>query len=119
MLVLEFFSWWYGRGWGQLVGVIKRRLNKTLHTFSVPTLLATLFAPWRRIISNPGSGLDAHIRALADNLISRFVGLLVRLVVLFAAGLMLTGVAISGLVGLMLWPLVPPAAVVLLVWGIV
>ncbi len=119
MLALEFFSWWYTRGWAGLVDAIKRRLAKTAHAFSVPSLLATLFAPWKRITSSAGTGIDAHFQALIDNLISRLVGFAVRILVLVAAGLMMLVVAISGIVGLVLWPLVPPAALILLVWGVV
>ncbi len=118
MLVLEFFSWWYRQGWLSLGASVKHWLVKIAHAFSVPTLLVTLFAPWRRITTNPGSGLDAHMQALLDNLISRLVGFLVRIVVLLTAGIMLVLAAVSGVVGLVLWPLVPPATVVLLVWGL-
>ena len=118
MLALELFSWWYTRGWTQLVSNLKRRMTKTSHMFSVPTLLATLFAPWKRIVSYPGSSPGDHMRALVDNLISRTIGFAVRVLVLFTAGLMLLIVGLVGLVSLVLWPLVPPGIVVLLVLGI-
>ena len=118
MLALELFSWWYSRGWIQLARNLKTRLTKTSHMFSVPTLVATLFAPWRRIVSNPGSSIGDHARAMVDNLISRTVGFFVRLLVLAAAGLLLVFVGIAGVIGLVLWPLVPPGIVILLILGI-
>ena len=87
--------------------------------FSAQILLRTLFAPWRRIVTTPGAGLDAKLRAVGDNLVSRAVGFTVRLIVLFTAGIMLLIVGIVAIVELVAWPLVPVAAVLLFVKGVV
>ena len=118
MLVLDFFTWWYGRGWAGILISTKRRLLHLSRLFSITTLLNTLFAPWRRIISYPGAGLDAHMRAILDNLVSRCIGLVVRLFVLLAAGCSLVGVLVISGVELILWPFIPIAAVVLIVMGL-
>ncbi|MGC1176519.1 MAG: hypothetical protein WA843_00450 [Candidatus Saccharimonadales bacterium] len=105
--MLSFFSWWYGAGWKQVLDSFILRLRATLNVFSVNQLLRTLFAPWRRIISYPGAGLDQRLRAWADNTFSRIIGFVVRLFVLFAA---LLGVVVIGLftaVELFVWPLLP------------
>lgn len=114
MLALEFFAWWYGQGWQLQFRNLERRLTRTSHLFSVPSLLRTLFAPWRRIITYPGEGLEAHVRAATDNLVSRMVGFTVRLMVLFSAGVILSIVLMASLVEVLIWPLLPvavPAAV--------
>jgi hypothetical protein len=118
MLALEFFSWWYGKGWAGSLSRLEHRLKHTGESFSIGILLRTLFAPWRRIITNPGAGLDAHIRAIGDNIVSRFVGFGVRLVVLFTAAIMFCLVLLISIVELMVWPLLPVAAVGLVVWGL-
>lgn len=46
--------------------------------FSLTLLLKTLFAPWRRDIAPPGRSLDEILRNLLLNLVSRFIGFLVR-----------------------------------------
>lgn len=91
---------------------------KTVAMFSVPTLARTMFAPWRRIITYPGAGLDAKLRAMGDNMVSRAIGFTVRLLVLSAALVTLTLVSIIGVLQIILWPLVPPAIVVGLVKGL-
>lgn len=89
------------------------------HLFSVPILLRTLLAPWRRIITYPGASLEARLRAAGDNSISRLVGFTVRTTVLIAAGVMLVLTATVSLMFIVAWPLVPLAIPVLIVLAVV
>ena len=117
-MAFELIVWWYGQGWLLLIHNVQRRLVRTSHLFSVPILVRTLFAPWRRIMTYPGASIGEHARALADNLVSRAVGLVVRLLVLVAAGVMLLGVCLAGIIEIIAWPLVPLAVVGAVVKGI-
>lgn len=118
MLALEFFTWWYGQGWQQLAKNMQRRIAKTSSMFSVPILLRTLFAPWKRIITYPGAGLDAKVRAFSDNMVSRAVGFCVRLLVLLTAGIMLLLVSFVALIELIVWPFLPLLLLATLVKGV-
>lgn len=118
MLALEFFTWWYSQGWQQLAKNMQRRISKTSSMFSVPILLRTLFSPWKRIITYPGSSLDTKIHAFSDNMVSRFVGFTVRLLVLFTATIMLLIVSVVAIIELIVWPLLPILTVVTIVKGI-
>jgi hypothetical protein len=118
MLALEFFTWWYSRGWQQLAKNMERRITLTSSMFSVPILLRTLFAPWKRIITYPGSSIEAKIRAFSDNMVSRFVGFMVRIFVLFTAAIMLLIVSVVALIELVAWPLLPIVVLVLLAKGV-
>jgi hypothetical protein len=119
MLVASFFSWWYGRGWRQVASSFGSRLDGLANTFSVSQLLRTLFAPWRRIISYPGASLGERFKAWGDNMISRAVGFMVRLIVLFTALIVAAVVIIFSALELILWPLLPIAAPVLIIMGLV
>jgi hypothetical protein len=118
MLAFEFFSWWYGRGWRDAAKRIGKRINGVTEAFSVGTLLRTLFSPWRRIVTVPGKGVDAMFRAALDNAVSRFIGFLVRLMALLAAGLMLFIFGVFGGLFVILWPLLPLLSISLIIWGI-
>ncbi len=98
-----------------LAKTVQKRLQKTLAMFSVPSLIRTLFAPWKRIVTNPGAGLSAHLSAIGDNMVSRAIGFTVRLFVLIAALVSVILVSIIGVIQIALWPLVPLA----IVYGIV
>lgn len=118
MLMLEFVRWWYGRGWAGALKRAAHNLSVLADLFSVTILLRTLFAPWKRIITYPGAGLDAHLRAFLDNLVSRFIGFFVRLMVLIAAGVMFVVVWVFSYAQVILWPFIPIGAVILIIWGL-
>lgn len=118
MLAVAFVRWWYGAGWTLVNHTVRKRLQRTAASFSVPTLVRTLFAPWKRIVAPPGAGIDAHLRAMGDNAVSRAVGFTVRLTVLLSAGVCLSFIALAGMLQVVLWPLVPFLAVGLIVGGL-
>jgi len=118
MFMLDLFVWWYGNGWTGVLRATRRRLVGLSAAFSIDILLRTLFAPWKRIVTYPGAGLDAKLRALGDNLISRFVGFMVRIVALLAALVSLIGLCLVGIAELIIWPLLPLVAVALIVKGL-
>ena len=117
MLVGEYIHWWYGPGYLWLLRGIGGRLHRLALSFSVPILIRTLFAPWKRIISYGGTGLQAQLRAAVDNAVSRLVGFMVRVVVLVVAALLMAVTALIGLILLILWPLAPGIALFLIVRG--
>ena len=117
-MILEMLRWWYVTGWLQAVRRIATMTQNTSRTFSMPLLLQTLFAPWRRIVSMPGRSFDAKLRAALDNFVSRCVGFMVRILVLLAAGAATIGSLAAGLALAILWPVLPLAFVYLLVRGI-
>jgi hypothetical protein len=118
MLVVEFFTWWYGRGFIELFKRFGSLLSSVWQRFSVLILLKTLFAPWRRITTEGGRSIQERSRALVDNLVSRLVGFTIRFFVIIAALISELLLGVIGLVVLIVWPLAPPL-VVLSVIGVV
>ena len=106
---MAFFRWWYTAGWLRLLVEIKRRLIRLSQTFSVSVLLRTLFKPWKQIVAlrDPNATIGMRMRGLLDNLISRFVGLGVRLLTLVAGALTIVVLGVLGLLTLISWPLLP------------
>ncbi|HSH17897.1 MAG TPA: hypothetical protein VK978_00790 [Candidatus Saccharimonadales bacterium] len=107
MLTLQLFSWWYGPGWQQTAQNAWQAAIKVSHIFSVPILLRTLWAPWRRIVTYPGASIDAKLRAMGDNLVSRCIGFTVRMLVLLTAGIIMLLTILFGALLVVVWPLVP------------
>lgn len=118
MLLVAFVQWWYGPGWRDSANRLSARLSDTYLTFSVPILLRTLFAPWRRIVTIPGGSIGERARAALDNLISRIIGLIVRLLALLTACILLSLTGVIGGIILLLWVFIPLAGPVLIVAGL-
>lgn len=118
MLAASFISWWYGAGWKLITKNVSRQMDGVLSSFSVPTLLRTIFAPWKRIVTPPGSGIAEQVRAMGDNLISRLVGFTVRLSALIAATVCMALIAVIGVIEVVLWPLLPLLLPVCIILGL-
>jgi hypothetical protein len=115
--MVAFVQWWYGPGWRDASTRLRTRMRETVLTFSLPILLTTMFAPWKRIITYPGNSLQDRLRAVLDNLISRVVGFSVRLIALLTALTLLGIYAVFGGLLLILWPVVPFLGPILIVGG--
>lgn len=84
------------------------RIDATLDYFSIDLLLKTLVAPFRQISAGPVRGsLDLRIHAFFDRLISRGIGLVVRLVMIVVGAGVIVGNVIIGGVFLIAWMFVP------------
>ena len=77
--------------------------------FSVPQLLKTFFAPWRRYNWRYPKGFDLveFFNTLVSNIFSRLLGAIMRIVLIITGILLQIFVAISGLVIFIIWLLVP------------
>src|SRR5207253_1602171 len=94
-------------GWRDAAGRLSTRIRDTFLLFSVPILLKTMFAPWRRIITYPGASMGDRLRAVGDNMVSRAVGFVMRFFALIIAiTIIIAYVALGGAL-LVLWPIAP------------
>ena len=108
MFIVGMFSWWYGDGWRQRITMSRDNLVAVYDYFSLDLLVRTLFSPFRQISAGKVRGpLGVQVRALLDNLISRSIGGVVRLIVLVIGSItLLLSCLVSGLV-IVVWPFVP------------
>ncbi len=108
MFLVGILSWWYGDGWRQRYDLIFSRLARISDYFSIGLLLSTLFAPYRQISAGNVSGsIGVQARAFIDRLISRFVGLFMRLFMVIFGLIALTFQVITGGIVLIFWMLIP------------
>ncbi len=82
---------------------------------SIPTLARTLFAPWKRDYDDASDqSLAGKMRVGFENLISRFVGLLIRVFTIFAGLAIVAFEAIFYAGAFCLWLGLPFVVVILL-----
>lgn len=107
---MNFFVWYYTTG---LLGILRIALNAiryTVHRFNIFELLFTLVSPWKRDVSfHAWTGFHPVLffHSLFNNLIVRFIGMLVRSVVI-VIGIVLAGVTAVGALVLASFSLVAP-----------
>ena len=119
MLLVAFLQWWYGPGWRDCGNRLATMMHDAYFNFSIPILLRTMFAPWRRITSSSSGSLQDKLRALVDNAISRVVGFFVRLFALIAGSVLLLFYAVFGGLFILLWPVLPLLGPALIVGGLI
>jgi ABC-type microcin C transport system permease subunit YejE len=113
MFLVGILSWWYGDGWKQRLLIIKSRLARTSDYFSISILMKTLLSPYRQISAGSVRGpIGVQLRASIDRLISRIVGMFVRLFVIIAGVLSISLQAIMGVIVLLGWMFVPAMPII-------
>jgi len=87
-LLLDFFIWFAKEVPLALLKAWRNTLWFVFHYFSLPVLVLTLFAPWRRYSWSykGGFNIGGYLEALASNLFSRVIGAAMRLPII-ATGL--------------------------------
>lgn len=110
---MAFFSWWYGEGWKRQLARVSDRMNGVLDMFSFDLLLKTLFSPFRQISTGRVDGpIGVQFQALVDKIISRFIGMMIRFVMLVVGALAIIAAGVLGIFQLILWPVVPAAPLI-------
>lgn len=92
-----------------LLGVWKNYILFASNYFSLPLLLKSFFAPWRRYKWNypKGFNVSEFFNTLISNIFSRFLGALMRIVLIIAGILFQIFVIFAGLIIFLLWILMP------------
>lgn len=107
---MGFWSWHYSFGIKFYLHQYKSNLQSVVQYFSLPLLVKSLFAPWKKLIINEktkGFNITEYFNVISFNLVSRIVGFIARLFLLITGSFILIFFAISGALGLILWYVFP------------
>ncbi len=109
MFIVGLLGWWYGPGWKKVSAILVEKLITAEDYFSIDLLLKTLFSPFRQISADSTSGgtLGDKMRAATDKLFSRFVGAIVRLILIAVGCIWLLLNLVVSIIILAAWPLLP------------
>lgn len=113
---MEFLIWHYSFGVNYYIESWKHQFAWIRHYFSLPLLIRTLFAPWKRMImydKKPGFDLDRFFQTLTFNMVSRVVGAMVRITLFFVGIILIVLTGIAGAFGFVFWLIFP-----LFSWGV-
>lgn len=108
-IISEWLSWHFYEMPKFLLGVWKNYILFASNYFSLPTLLLSLFAPWRRYKwSYPKwFNIGEFLSTVISNAFSRFLGALMRIALIIVGILFQIFVIFAGLVIFIFWILTP------------
>ncbi|TSC56576.1 MAG: hypothetical protein Greene071421_118 [Parcubacteria group bacterium Greene0714_21] len=112
-IAFEYVVWHFAQMPLEIAKAWRNILLFNLEYFSLPVLLKTLFAPWRKIQFAAGKGFNIAklLEAAASNLISRILGALIRSVLIIAGLATEAALLATALATLIAWFLLPIAIV--------
>jgi hypothetical protein len=108
-IIRDYFVWHYTQAWFLLWGVWRNFLWFVIHFFSIPQLMRSWFAPFKRITERRGDKFDLEDLAsyVIIGFLSRIIGALIRTVIIIIGLITLALTVIGGFVVYLLWALVP------------
>ena len=114
---LDYSLWHYSSAYRQIFSVWRNYLWYVNKMFSVTLLLRTLLSPWKRMTEVYQGGFDIGrlFEVVLMNLMSRFVGLIIR-IPLIICGVLLSALMGAGLVVFYVYWTVFPVLVLALGW---
>jgi hypothetical protein len=108
MFIVGMLSWWYGVGWLRRSEMVRERLAATVDYFSIGLLIRTLFSPFRQIGAGKVNGpLAVKWQAFLDRTVSRVIGALVRIAIIFIGCVTIAFYTLIGGLTLILWVFIP------------
>lgn len=117
---MQFWGWYYTGAVKNLLRIWRDFIIFVREYYSIPLLLRTLLAPWRKDITRRPRGLDIKrlFEAFMFNLISRSMGFTVRFFTIIIGSICLLAVIILGLIALIIWLLLPVILAFLIITGL-
>lgn len=107
---MSFLSWHYTQGISYYFQRYLFSLQWISHYYSLGLLLTSLFSPYKRIVNTekkPGFDVGRWFEKISFNIVSRFIGAIVRLILFVAGCFSLLVVGVMGVLGFLIWLLIP------------
>jgi len=108
-IILEWFYWQFYEMPAFLFEVWVNYFNFSVNLFSVPLLLKTFFAPWRKYNWRYPKGFDLveFSNTLISNIFSRILGAIMRIILIIVGIFFQIFVAVVGAIVLVGWMVIP------------
>ncbi|MCK5026992.1 MAG: hypothetical protein KAS07_01095 [Candidatus Pacebacteria bacterium] len=110
IVLRDYVCWHYSRAFSDIFHIWSNITHFVFHFFSIPLLLRTFFAPWKRIEATretQGLNISDYISTKLVNTIMRLIGASMRAVLIFIGLVVVATVVIAGMIFFVLWVLLP------------
>ncbi len=121
LLLPYYLAWHYGEALHSIIAITRNFIWFTGHLFSIGLLLKTLFTPWQRILDDGthNSTMGDVVGTYVINILMRFAGGIIRLVVVGAGLIISTVIALGGGIFFLFWIAFPMVFIIFIVFGII
>lgn len=116
----HYLIWHYTRAFGEIRHVAKNLLWFVVHFFSLPQLVRSLFAPYRRMTEERGNvfNLEDLASFVIIGFISRIIGFILRSTIIITGLFSLAALFALTIATFVFWVTAPLAIVTLIVIGL-
>lgn len=120
-IVHHYILWHYTTALGEILHLSKNFIWFVTNFFSIPSLLRSLFSPWKRMTESRGSRFNFEDIAgyIIINLFSRLVGALVRIIIILIGLLFLIVVITTTILTYLFWIFAPALLLISLLYGLI
>jgi hypothetical protein len=120
MIIAEFIHWYYYTAPLEIIAIWQNYLAFSLHFFGIRYHLATFFRPWRLItleFDEPNRIRRFFLRT-AGRAVGVSIGIVMRLIVIFAGITTFFVVLLGGILAVLLWLLLPAGLILTFIQGV-
>lgn len=116
----HYLSWHYSRALKEFFHVAKNLLWFIINFFSLPQLIRSLFAPFRRITEERGNRFSLEDLAgyIIIGIISRVIGFILRLTIILTGATILILLSVLFAFTYVFWLMAPLALVAMIAFGL-
>ena len=122
VVAFNYITWHYGRAILEFSHIYKNILSFLLNFFSIPILVRSYFAPWRRMGEDYTKNIVEDFGNVASvfvvNFIMRLVGMVMRTIIIIFGLSVVILVALFYPVLLLVWLLLPLIIIFLILLGV-
>lgn len=117
---LQYLIWQFFDVPKEILKAWKNFLSFNLSYFSVSFLARTLFSPWRKYKWSYGRGfsIGRYFEVFFSNLISRFLGAIIRSFLIIIGIIAEIFIIVTGLISLIIWFILPALLLLGFIFGI-
>ena len=120
-IIVSYFVWHYTKAILEFSHIYKNIISFVFNFFSIPVLVQSYFAPWRRMGEDYTKNIVTDFADVTSvfvvNLIMRLVGMVMRTIIIVFGLLFVIGVALFYPILLVFWLLMPLIIIVLIMLG--
>ena len=119
-IFLLYLSWHFLEAPKNILTAWKNFLRFGLNYFSIPLLLKTLFSPWHKYswVYPRGLNIEKRLEVFLSNLISRILGVILRIFLIIFGILAEIFIIFSGVIIFLGWLVLPALLIIGLIFGI-